>query len=37
LGENDASILATAEMLDAEIVGRDRPTFARLGARYLTF
>ncbi len=37
LGENDAWILATAETLGAEIVGRDRPAFTRLGARYLTF
>lgn len=37
LGENDAWIVATAEILGAEIVGRDRPAFTRLGARYLTF
>jgi len=37
LGENDAWIVATAETLDAEIVGADRPAFERLGSRYLTF
>lgn len=37
LGENDAWILATAEVLNAELVGRDRPAFTRLGSRYLVF
>ena len=37
LGENDAWIVATAEILGAEIVAKDRAAFVRLGARYLTF
>jgi len=37
LGENDAWLLATAESLDADVVGADRAAFARLGARYLRF
>lgn len=37
LGENDAWIVATAEILGAEIVARDRAAFARLGNRYLAF
>lgn len=37
LGENDAWLVATAEVLDAEIVGADRPAFERLGDRYLQF
>ena len=37
LGENDAWIVATAETLDADVVGADRPAFARLGSRYLPF
>ena len=37
LGENDAWLVATAEALDAEIVGADRIAFERLGARYLRF
>jgi len=35
LGENDAWLVATAESIDADIVGADRIEFARLGARYL--
>ena len=37
LGENDAWIVATAEILGAEIVARDRAAFVRLGDRYLAF
>lgn len=37
LGENDAWLVATAQALDADVVGADRPAFERLGARYLRF
>ena len=37
LGENDAWLVATADSLDADIVGADRAAFAPLGARYLRF
>jgi predicted nucleic acid-binding protein len=37
LGENDAWLVATAQSIDADIVGADRPAFERLGARYLRF
>jgi predicted nucleic acid-binding protein len=37
LGENDAWLLATAEALDADVVGADRAAFARLDKRYLQF
>lgn len=37
LGENDAWLVATAESIDADIVGADRTAFERLGARYLRF
>jgi hypothetical protein len=37
LGENDAWLVATAESLDADIVGADRNAFERLGPRYLRF
>ena len=37
LGENDAWIVATAESIDADVVGADRKAFARLGDRYLSF
>jgi predicted nucleic acid-binding protein len=37
LGENDAWLVATAESLDADVVGADRAAFERLGARYLRF
>ena len=37
LGENDAWLVATAETLDADVVGADRAAFERLGPRYLRF
>lgn len=37
LGENDAWLVATAEALDADIVGADRAAFERMGSRYLRF
>lgn len=37
LGENDAWLVATAESLDADVVGVDRRAFERLGTRYLRF
>jgi predicted nucleic acid-binding protein len=37
MGENDAWLVATAELLGAEIVGDDRNAFERLGNRYLRF
>jgi predicted nucleic acid-binding protein len=37
LGENDAWLVATAESLNADIVGTDRAAFGRLGTRYLRF
>ena len=37
LGENDAWLVATADVLDADVVGADRAAFARLGTRYLRF
>ena len=37
MGENDAWLVATAQSLDAEVVGADRLAFERLGARYLRF
>lgn len=37
LGENDAWLVATAELLDADVVGADRAAFNRLGERYLKF
>ena len=37
LGENDAWLLATAEVLGADVVGADRKAFERLGPRYLRF
>ena len=37
LGENEAWLVSTVETLDAEIVGRDRRAFERLGSRYLRF
>jgi hypothetical protein len=37
LGDNDAWLVATAESLNADIVGADRTAFERLGARYLRF
>lgn len=37
LGENDAWIVATAQAIDADVVGADRTAFERLGTRYLRF
>jgi predicted nucleic acid-binding protein len=37
LGENDAWLVATADSLNADVVGADREAFGRLGARYLRF
>jgi predicted nucleic acid-binding protein len=37
LAENDAWLVATADVLDADVVGADRAAFERLGARYLRF
>jgi predicted nucleic acid-binding protein len=37
LGENDAWLVATADSIDADVVGSDRAAFERLGARYLRF
>ena len=37
MGENDAWLIATAESIDADIVGADRIAFERLGARYLRY
>ncbi len=37
MGENDAWLVATAESLNADVVGADRHAFERLGARYLRF
>lgn len=37
MGENDAWLVATAQSLDADIVGADRSAFERLGDRYLRF
>lgn len=37
LGENDAWLVATAEVLNADVVGADRAAFERLGPRYLRF
>jgi predicted nucleic acid-binding protein len=37
LGENDAWLVATADVLDADIVGADRAAFERLGSRYVRF
>lgn len=37
LGENDAWLVATAESLDADVVGADRQAFERLGPRYLRY
>jgi len=36
-GDNDAWLVATAESIDADIVGADCTAFERLGARYLRF
>jgi hypothetical protein len=37
MGENDAWLVATAESIDADVVGADRAAFERLGRRYLRF
>ena len=37
VGENDAWLIATAESINADVVGADRVAFERLGARYLRF
>jgi predicted nucleic acid-binding protein len=37
LGENDAWLIATAQSIDADVVGADRTAFERLGTRYLRF
>ena len=37
MGENDAWLVATADALDADVVGSDRAAFERLGPRYLRF
>ena len=37
LGENDAWLVATADSLNADVVGADRAAFVRLGTRYLRF
>ena len=37
MGENDAWLVATAQTLDADVAGADRPAFERLGERYLRF
>jgi predicted nucleic acid-binding protein len=37
LGENDAWLIATAQVLGADIVGADRAAFEPLGASYLRF
>ena len=37
MGENDAWIAATAEAIDADVVGADRNAFSRLRERYLKF
>jgi predicted nucleic acid-binding protein len=37
MSENDAWLVATADVLDADVVGADRRAFERLGARYLRF
>jgi len=37
MGENDAWLVATAESIDADVVGADRVAFERLGHGYLRF
>jgi predicted nucleic acid-binding protein len=37
MGENDAWLVATADSINADVVGADRAAFERLGARYLRF
>ena len=37
IGDNDAWLVATAESIDADVVGANRAAFERLGTRYLRF
>ena len=37
MGENDAWLVATAQAINADVVGADRIAFERLGAGYLRF
>lgn len=37
MGENDAWLVATAQSINADVVGVDRVAFERLGAGYLRF
>ncbi len=37
LGENDAWLVATAESIDADLLGADTAAFDRLGPRYLQY
>jgi hypothetical protein len=37
IAENDAWLVATAESIDADVLGADRKAFERLGGRYLRF
>jgi predicted nucleic acid-binding protein len=37
MGEHDAWLVATAESINADVVGADRAAFERLGPRYLRF
>ena len=37
MGENDAWLVATADSLNADVVGADRAAVERLGARYIRF
>jgi predicted nucleic acid-binding protein len=37
LSENDAWLVATADVLNADVAGADRAAFERLGHRYLRF
>jgi predicted nucleic acid-binding protein len=37
VSENDAWLVATAQSIDADIVGADREAFERLGRRYLRY
>jgi predicted nucleic acid-binding protein len=37
MGENDAWLVATAQSINADIAGADRPAFERLGTGYLRF
>lgn len=37
MGENDAWLVATAESIDADLLGADTAAFGRLGRRYLQY